>query len=337
MLTTSCNNFDDLIGARSEALAKEAFSRMDVHLNLNMTTIRYLDGLQRAEYLKEFGDIYKRLEKRREPLVVNQEQWKRDKSYLWDEDQIVVPSDRVQALLKWTHESSGHVGADHTVRLIKQWFHTTLTDDQLRKTVQPIVDKCPCRSCTPGDIRDRGLYSTSPIPHCANSVLYVDYTEMPKFGGYDFALVVTCGLTRFTRVYPCTKHISGEETIKILLEEWFCVYRAPKGINSDQNVRVRSDTGWYKSVLRSLNVQVSTEIPYTHTSNPVCEQQIPVLKENVRIWCKTSRTKDWVRLLPVISLMMNSQERSATGYTPHELFMGRPAWILHAPYPEDSY
>ena len=34
---------------------------MDVHLDLNMTMIRPLDGLQQAEYLKEFGDIYKRL------------------------------------------------------------------------------------------------------------------------------------------------------------------------------------------------------------------------------------------------------------------------------------
>ena len=104
------------------------------------------------------------------------------------------------------------------------------------KTFQPIVDKCPCRSCKPGDIRDRGLYSTLPIPHCANSVLYVDYTEMPKFGGYDLALVVTSALTRFTRVFPCTKHITGEETIKILLEEWFCVYGAPEGINSDKDI-----------------------------------------------------------------------------------------------------
>ena len=196
------------------------------------------------EYQKEFGDIYKRLEKRLEPLLVNQDQWKREKSYLWHKDRIVVPSDRVPALLKWTHESSGHVGADRTLRLFKQWFHTTWTDDQLRKTLQPIVDKCPCRSSKPGDIRDRGLYSTLPIPHCANSVLYVDYTEMPKFGGYDFALVVTCGLSRFTRVFPCTKHITGEETIKIPLEEWFCVYGAPKEINLDEDVRVRSDTGW---------------------------------------------------------------------------------------------
>ena len=44
-----------------------------------------------------------------------------------------------------------------------------------------------------------------------------------------------------------------------------------------------------------------------------------------------------MRLLPVISLMMNSQESSATCYSPDELFMGRPAWFLHAPYPEESY
>ena len=75
----------------------------------------------------------------------------------------------------------------------------------------------------------------------------------------------------------------------------------------------------------------------TRATPYACEQQIPVLKENVRIWCKTERTRDWVRLLPVISLMMNSQESSATGYSPHELFLGRPAWFLHAPYPEDTH
>ena len=58
----SCNNFDDMIGASLEDLAQEASSRMDVHLDLNMTMIRPLDGLQQVEYLKEFGDIYKRLD-----------------------------------------------------------------------------------------------------------------------------------------------------------------------------------------------------------------------------------------------------------------------------------
>ena len=42
----SRNNFDDIFVAKSEELAKEAFTRMDVvHLNLNMTMMRPLDGL----------------------------------------------------------------------------------------------------------------------------------------------------------------------------------------------------------------------------------------------------------------------------------------------------
>ena len=53
-----------MIGAWSEELAKEAFSRMDVHLDLNMTMIRTLVGLPQVDYLKEVGDIYKRLERR---------------------------------------------------------------------------------------------------------------------------------------------------------------------------------------------------------------------------------------------------------------------------------
>ena len=85
-----------------------------------MTMLRSLDGLQQVEYLKEFGDIYKHLQKRLQPLLVSQEQWKRDKTYLWHEGRKVVPSDRILALLKWTNESSGHVGADRTLKLFAE-------------------------------------------------------------------------------------------------------------------------------------------------------------------------------------------------------------------------
>ena len=136
----SRNNFHNMIGARSEELAKEALRCMDVHLDSNMSMIRPLDGLGQVEYLKEFGDIYKRPEKRLEPVRVNQEQLKRDKTYLWNE---VVTCNRILAPFKWTPESCGHVGANRTLGLFKQWLRSTWTDDQLRKTLQPIVNKCP--------------------------------------------------------------------------------------------------------------------------------------------------------------------------------------------------
>ena len=96
----SRNNFDDMIDARWLELAKETFSGMHVHLDLNMTIIRPLDGLQQMEYLNEFEDVYKCLEKRPEPFLVHQEQWKHDTTYLWHDDRIVVHSGRIPALLK---------------------------------------------------------------------------------------------------------------------------------------------------------------------------------------------------------------------------------------------
>ena len=66
---------------------------MDVHLDLSMTMIGPLDGLKQVEHLGEFWDNYKRLEKCLESVLANQEQWKRDRTYLWHEDRIVVPSD----------------------------------------------------------------------------------------------------------------------------------------------------------------------------------------------------------------------------------------------------
>ena len=111
--------------------------------------------------------------------------------------------------------------------------------------MQSIVDSCDCHASKQRDSRDRGLVSSLPIPYCANSLLYADFIHgLPKFGGYDSCLVVTCGLTRFTRAFPCNKKITGEQTVKILVEEWFEPYGAPREIHSDEDVRIRSNTGW---------------------------------------------------------------------------------------------
>ena len=138
---------------------------------------------------------------------------------------------------------------------------------------------------------------------------------LPRFGGYDSCLMVTCGLSRFTRVFPCNKKITGEQTVKMLVEQWFEPYGAPKQVHSDEDVRIRSDTGWYKRVLNALNVEVTTGVPYTHTSNPLCERQNRVRQQNPRILMKQERTKDWVRLVPWAVLTMNSQRSSSMSST----------------------
>ena len=110
-------------------------------------------------------------------------------------------------------------------------------------------------------------------------------------------------------------------------------YGAPKQVHSDEDVRIRSDTGWYKRVLNALSVEVPTGVPYTHTSNPLCERQNRLVEQNLRILMKQERTKDRVRLVRWAVLTVNSQRSSSTGFTPHELFHGgRPAWFFKTPF-----
>ena len=165
--------------------------------------------------------------------------------------------------------------------------------------MQTTVDACGCHASKRSDSRDKGLISSLPIPYCTNSLLYVDFIHgLPRFGIYDSCLVVTCGLSRFTLVFPCNKKIIGEQTVKMLVGKWFEPHRAPTQVHSDEGVRIRSDTGWYKGVLNALNIEVTTDVPYTHTSNPLCERQKRVVEQNLRFLMKQERTKDSVRLVP---------------------------------------
>ena len=115
--------------------------------------------------------------------------------------------------------------------------------------------------------------------------------SLSHFSGYDSCLGVTCGLSHFTRVFLCNKKLTSEQTVKMLVEQWFESYGAPKQVHSDEDVHIHSGTGWYKQVLNALNVEVTTGVPYTHTINPLCERQNRLLEQNLRIPMKQERTK----------------------------------------------
>ena len=224
-----------------------------------------------------------------------------------------MPEARLDGCLQWSHLSSGHTGANRSVDFFDECFYSGLTLTELTTRRQTVVDACGCHASKQSASGDRGLLSSLPIPYCTNSLLYVDFIHgLPRFGGYDSCLVPTCGLSRFTHEFPCNRKITDEQTVKMLDEQWFEPYGAPKQVHSDEDVRIRSDTAWYKRVLNSLNVEVPTRVPYTHTSNPVGERQNRVVELNVRILMKQERTKDWVRLMPWAVLTMNSQRSSFT-------------------------
>ena len=133
--------------------------------------------------------------------------------------------------------------------------------------MQTIVDACGFHASKQSDSRDRRLISSLPIPYCTNSLLYVDFINgLPRFGGYDSCPVVTCGLSRYTRVFPCNKKVTGEQTVKMLVEQWFKPYGAPKQVHSDAPRILRAKMSLYSK---------STEIAILWTAKACFLHSVP--------------------------------------------------------------
>ena len=150
----SRNNFDALIGESSEALAREAFQRMDVQLDLSMRTAGILEGWSLTDYQSEYKEILQNLSTGLEPLLIDGHQWYKNNQYLFYEDQIVVPEIRLDGCLHWSHLSSCHTGANRSVDFFRECFYSSLTLTELRSRMQTIVDACGCHASKQSDSSD---------------------------------------------------------------------------------------------------------------------------------------------------------------------------------------
>ena len=138
----SRNNFDALLGESSETLAKEAFQRMDVQLDLSMRTAGVLEGWSVRDYQGESKCVLNSLSDCLEARLIDGDCWYKDTHYLYYEDRIVVPEVRLDGCLQWAHLSSGHTGCNRSVDVFTERFYSPLTCAELRAFMQSIVDSC---------------------------------------------------------------------------------------------------------------------------------------------------------------------------------------------------
>ena len=116
----SRNNFDALLGESSEVLAKEAFQRMDVQLNLSMRTAGVLQGWRLRGYHAQYKCVLNSFSDGVEARLIDGDRWYKDNQYVYYEDRIVVPEARQDCCLQLAHLSSGHTGCNRLVTFSKK-------------------------------------------------------------------------------------------------------------------------------------------------------------------------------------------------------------------------
>ena len=175
-----------------------------------------------------------------------------------------------------------------------------------------------------------------PIPYLPNTVLYVDFIEMPKYGGYNFVFLMTDSLTRFTQAVPCTKQVDSEGTCKLVMQEWVQRYNLPAIIHSDQDIRIKSSTCFYQEVLKGMGVEVQLGVPYHSESHGQVGRENKSLNTLLRINMQQLRTKDWLKVLPLAMWQLNNVVLQH-GFTAYELFHGKPSWDMNFPNLEEVH
>ena len=147
----SRNKFDALLGESLEVLAKEAFQRMDVQLDLPMHTAVVLEGWSLRDYHAEWKCVLNSLSDSPEARLIDGDRWYKDNQYLYYEDRIVVTEARLDGCLQWAHLSFGHKGCNRSVDFLRERFYFQLSRVELRARMQSIGDTCGCHASKQSD------------------------------------------------------------------------------------------------------------------------------------------------------------------------------------------
>ena len=316
-------------------MTKDAFAKMDVQSDLFMKTTQPQKKWGKEELLKDYAAIMKQLQPEQVKLIAG-EQWAMMKDALYKEDRVCVPEFHLEQTLRWYHTVNSHPAVQRSLWFFNRHFDCNKNKSEKKELMTAVAKDCHCILGTPNSQVDRGETGNLPIAHMVNSVMYLDFMHLPHYVGHNFALLVTCGLSRFVRVFPMKKKADSETLLKTLFEERVQVYGLPKVIHSDQDVRLTAAGNWYRGVLETVGCEIQFGTPYLRTKNALCKRQVRSFKTVMRILMAQENGRNWLRVLPCAIYLMNNQVSMRTGYLPHELFFGHPGFHMEFPTPQDA-
>ena len=248
----------------------------------------------------------------------------------------MIPDHKLQEAILWAHRSNGHPGAQRTSWFFLKNVYCNLTRQELILRSRTILSSCNiCLRTKPNNAPERGLIGALPIPQVSNDIIFVDFIKMDDVNNFNYVLTIVDGLTRFVKFCPCKNTITGEGTLKVILTEWIQNFGKPQQILSDNDVRFAQQKGFYQSGFKALGVDINFGLLRHPQSNGLCERVNRPFLQNVRALSLEMNTMEWPKLCPLVSWIMNSQISSNTGYSPSELFLGKPSWKFQT-FPEPA-
>ena len=136
-------------------------------------------------------------------------------------------------------------------------------------------------------------------------------------GTYDFAAVVVCTLSKFTKIIPCQKTISSKNFADLLYKKWVLEGpdRIPREIIADRDTRF--NTKFWESLMMKWDTKLSRSTADHHNTIGLAEGTVRIAKGHIER-ATNNYSKQWIGEIPAINFAFNNQINSATTFSPFE-------------------
>ena len=157
-----------------------------------------------------------------------------------------------------------------------------------------------------------------PLPFATMAVDFV--VKLPKSKGNNTILTVTDqGCTKAVILVPCREDMGAETIVELFKERVFPYTGVLTKLISDRDTRFT--LSWFKELCQALGVTQNLSTAYHPQTDGQSERTNQTMEGLLRIFCN-HQANDWVKWLPLIQYIINSQPSSTTQRALYKLCMG---------------